>query len=163
VVKHWNRLPRELVDVPSLETFKVGWGSEQPDLVKDVPAHCRGGWTGQPLKVPSNPNYSMIHLKTMFNDMPRLTSSSSNLAGLPPKFERNFQDLKGAYKKAGEGLFTRACRDRTWGNSFKLEEGRCTSDTRKKFFTVRVIRHWNRLPRETVDAPSLGSVQGQVG
>ncbi|GAB0209018.1 hypothetical protein GRJ2_003368100 [Grus japonensis] len=35
-----------------------------------------------------------------------------------------FQYLKGAYRKAGEGLFTKACSDRTRGNGFKLKEGR---------------------------------------
>ncbi|PKU34267.1 hypothetical protein llap_15428 [Limosa lapponica baueri] len=66
-----------------------------------------------------------------------------------------FQYLKGAYRRAGEGFFVRKRSDRTWGNSFKLEEGRFRLDTRKKFFPVKVVRQWNRLPREVVDAPSL--------
>jgi len=63
--------------------------------------------------------------------------------------------MKGACKKSGEGLFTRACSDRTRGNDFKLKKGRFKFDIRKKYFTMRVVRHWNRLHREAVDAPSL--------
>ena len=40
-------------------------------------------------------------------------------------------------------------------NGFKLEEGRFRLRIRKKFFTMMVARHWNRLPNETVNAPSL--------
>ena len=35
-----------------------------------------------------------------------------------------FHYLKGAYRKAGEGLFIRACSNKMRGNGFKLEEGR---------------------------------------
>jgi len=66
-----------------------------------------------------------------------------------------FQYLKGSYRKDGEGLFTRVCSDRTRGNGCKLQEGRFRSDIRKKFFTMRVVRHWHRLPREAVAALSL--------
>ncbi|PKU43566.1 hypothetical protein llap_6142 [Limosa lapponica baueri] len=66
-----------------------------------------------------------------------------------------FRYLKEAYRRDGEGLFVRECSKRTRGNGFKLKEERFILDIRKKFFTVRVVRHWNRLPREVVDAPSL--------
>ncbi|PKU43685.1 hypothetical protein llap_6013 [Limosa lapponica baueri] len=66
-----------------------------------------------------------------------------------------FQYLKGAYRRDRERLFIRECCDRMRGNDFKLKEWRFRLDIKKKFSTVRVVRHWNRLPREAVDAPSL--------
>ena len=66
-----------------------------------------------------------------------------------------FQYLKGAYKQEGSQLFERVDNSRTRGNGFKLKEGRFRLDVRGKFFTMRVVRCWNRLPREVVDAPSL--------
>jgi len=36
-----------------------------------------------------------------------------------------------------------------------LNKGRFRLDIRKKSFTMRVVRHWTRLPREVKDVPSL--------
>jgi len=66
-----------------------------------------------------------------------------------------FQYLKGAYKKAQEELFTRACSDRTRGNAFKLKEGMFRSDRRRTSIAMWVVRHWNGLPKEVLDAPSM--------
>ncbi|KFM07080.1 hypothetical protein AS27_06926, partial [Aptenodytes forsteri] len=70
-----------------------------------------------------------------------------------------YQYLKGAYKKDGSKLFRRTCCNRTRGNGFKLKGGRLRLDIRKTFFTLRVVRHWHRLPREVVDASSLETFQ----
>ncbi|KFR07009.1 hypothetical protein N306_10794, partial [Opisthocomus hoazin] len=40
-------------------------------------------------------------------------------------------------------------------NGSKLKRGRFRLDIGKKFFTMRVMNHWNRFPREAVAAPSL--------
>ena len=73
-----------------------------------------------------------------------------------------FQYLKRAYRKAEAGLFIRAGSNRTWGNGFKLEESRFRLDIRKKFFTVRMVRHWNRLHSEVRNAPSLEAFKARL-
>ena len=35
-------------------------------------------------------------------------------------------------------------------------------DIRKKFFSQRVVTHWNRLPKEAVDAPSLEAFKARL-
>jgi len=35
-------------------------------------------------------------------------------------------------------------------------------DIRKKYFTLRVVKHWHRLPREVVNAPSLETFKARL-
>ena len=47
----------------------------------------------------------------------------------------------------------------TRGNDFKLKEERSRLDIKNMLLTIRMVRHWHRLPREAVDAPSLRTLK----
>ena len=47
-------------------------------------------------------------------------------------------------------------------NGLKLKYGKFRLDVRMKFFIQRAVRHWHRLPREAVDAPSLEAIKARL-
>ena len=52
-------------------------------------------------------------------------------------------------------LFLEVCSDRMRSNGLKLEHRRFYTNMQKNFFMVRVLEHWNRLPREVMESPSM--------
>jgi len=86
--------------------------------------------------------------------------STSGLSGLEKSRLRDdlialCSFLRRGSREEGAELFSLGSRDRMHGNGSKLHQGRFRLDIKKPFFTERVVKHWNRLPKEVVDAPGL--------
>jgi len=73
------------------------------------------------------------------------------------------QNLKRGCKEEGARFFSVVPSDRTRGNGHKVKHGRFPWNIQKNFFTVRVTRHWHRLPREVVESPFLEIFRSHLG
>jgi len=66
-----------------------------------------------------------------------------------------YRFLRRGSREGGAELFSLGSSDQMYGNGSKLCQRRFRLDIRKPFFTERVVKHWNRLPRVVVNAPGL--------
>lgn len=76
----------------------------------------------------------------------------------------DFQCLKAAHKKEGGRRFPRACwkEGRTKQKEFKQRESKFKLDSKRKLFTVRVVRPLERVAQRSCGCTVPGSVQGQI-
>jgi len=101
-------------------------------------------------------------LEGMSRDEPLRTLGLSGLEKRGPRADliALYSPLRRGHGEGGAELFSLVSSDRTHGSSSKLHQGRFRLDIRKHFFTERVVKHWNRLPREVVDTQTCQHLRG---
>ena len=73
-----------------------------------------------------------------------------------------YKILNGLEKINPDSMFTRFTYNNTRCHTMKLEKKHVHLDSRKYFFTQRVIDYWNALPQTAIDAESINHFKDQL-
>ena len=73
-----------------------------------------------------------------------------------------FKICKGQSGIKLEDMFDLSTMQSTRGHLLKIRKGCCRLDSRKYFFSERVISRWNSLDQEVVEANTVNAFKGQL-